>query len=479
MLGRPSGRPFFVSEMPYKIAKRNGKFCVVKRDEPGSDPIGCHASEQAAKRQMAALYANEKELSMDEEKMYEDSPVVGRAYGGATTFDELLTEQEAQEAAWKIRDLTYQFQGLVDNIMWSDIDDKSAAIRSLTEEFVGLVEKQPQNKSVWDQLKELVKRKPKEKEVNEFMVWKEEDQWRWFAIFSNKFRDEDNPPEILSEAAHKEFVKAVDDGKWDHPELWIWHVPGTKIGYTDVLTYDDRGFVLASGIITDSHAAKGLSEMKGLKVSHGMLGAEMERDEKDATIITRYRTVEISPLPDYAAANKLTGFVTVGGDMAIPKEKRELISQLLDEERLEELEATIGELSKQAADLESKESEVPEEETKEEEVPEVNYVTHEEVVESVGSVFGELNSKLDALIAKFDTVEAEVKALKEAEEERDSMTPAASLTDMIKNRAVGNEGARIDGRTKEAKEGPQLPPGFSVDGPTPIPFLNQFMAQGR
>ena len=112
-------------------------------------------------------------------------------------------------------------------------------------------------------------------------------------------------------------------------------------------------------------------------------------------------------------------------------------------------------------------------------MPEVNYVTHEEVVESVGSVFGELNSKLDALIAKFDTVEAEVKALKEAEEERDSMTPAASLTDMIKNRAVGNEGARIDGRTKEAKEGPQLPPGFSVDGPTPIPFLNQFMAQGR
>ena len=85
-------------------------------------------------------------------------------YGGATTFDELLTEQEAQEAALEIRDLTYRFQGLVDNIMWSDIEDKGVAVRSLTEEFVGLVEKQPQNKSVWDQLKELVKGKKKEAE---------------------------------------------------------------------------------------------------------------------------------------------------------------------------------------------------------------------------------------------------------------------------------------------------------------------------
>ena len=111
-------------------------------------------------------------------------------------------------------------------------------------------------------------------------------------------------------------------------------------------------------------------------------------------------------------------------------------------------------------------------------MPEVNYVTQEEVVESVGSVFGELNAKLDSLIAKFDGVEAEVKALKEAEEERIAQTPAASLTDMIKHRAVGNEDARVDGRTKEAREGPRMPKGFVADGPTPSSLLNELIAGG-
>ena len=393
--------------MPYKIVRQNQKFCVVKREEPGSDPIGCHATEQAAKRQMVALYANEeKELSMDEEIIYKES----------------LIDQIADALKWMVRPF-------------------------------------------------------KKKATNEFMVWKDGETWKWLAIYSNKFRDNDNPPEILSEAAHKEYVGAVDKGEWDYPELWLWHVPGTKIGKAQWLGYDDNGFVLAAGIMEDEQAAQSLLAKENLLVSHGMLGAEMERDENDPSIITRYRTVEISPLPNYAAANRLTGFITVGGNMSLPKEKRDWLIETFGEERVEELEASIGEIAKETADLESKESEVEEvEETKEEEQP--SYVTQEEVVESVGSVFGELNAKLDSLIAKFDGVEAEVKALKEAEEERIAQTPAASLTDMIKHRAVGNEDARVDGRTKEAREGPRMPKGFVADGPTPSSLLNELIAGG-
>ena len=331
--------------------------------------------------------------------------------------------------------------------------------------------------SLIDQIADALKwmvRPFKKKATNEFMVWKDGETWKWLAIYSNKFRDNDNPPEILSEAAHKEYVGAVDKGEWDYPELWLWHVPGTKIGKAQWLGYDDNGFVLAAGIMEDEQAAQSLLAKENLLVSHGMLGAEMERDENDPSIITRYRTVEISPLPNYAAANRLTGFITVGGNMSLPKEKRDWLIETFGEERVEELEASIGEIAKETADLESKESE---EEIKEE-VPEVNYVTQEEVVESVGSVFGELNAKLDSLIAKFDGVEAEVKALKEAEEERIAQTPAASLTDMIKHRAVGNEDARVDGRTKEAREGPRMPKGFVADGPTPSSLLNELIAGG-
>lgn len=43
--------------MPYKIVKKDDKWCVQKKD--GSKTVGCHNSEEKAKRQMSALYANE------------------------------------------------------------------------------------------------------------------------------------------------------------------------------------------------------------------------------------------------------------------------------------------------------------------------------------------------------------------------------------------------------------------------------------
>ena len=52
-----------------------------------------------------------------------------------------------------------------------------------------------------------------------FTVYKTSDGWRWLAIFSNKYRDDDSPPEILSEASHLDFIKAVDEGTWPMPEI--------------------------------------------------------------------------------------------------------------------------------------------------------------------------------------------------------------------------------------------------------------------
>ncbi len=45
------------SPMPYEIKERDGQYCVVKKDDGKS--LGCHDSEEGAKRQMRAVYANE------------------------------------------------------------------------------------------------------------------------------------------------------------------------------------------------------------------------------------------------------------------------------------------------------------------------------------------------------------------------------------------------------------------------------------
>jgi len=50
--------------MPYKIRKRKNEWCVVKKDDPDGDSLGCHPSPEEAKKQLAALYANEPMAQM-------------------------------------------------------------------------------------------------------------------------------------------------------------------------------------------------------------------------------------------------------------------------------------------------------------------------------------------------------------------------------------------------------------------------------
>ena len=44
--------------MPWKIEKRENQYCVVK--ESDGSTVACHATEEMAKKQLAALYASEK-----------------------------------------------------------------------------------------------------------------------------------------------------------------------------------------------------------------------------------------------------------------------------------------------------------------------------------------------------------------------------------------------------------------------------------
>ncbi|RPJ40153.1 MAG: hypothetical protein EHM35_00680, partial [Planctomycetaceae bacterium] len=195
--------------------------------------------------------------------------------------------------------------------------------------------------SLWQHVKGLFTKKVEM--PHPFMVWKEGDTYRWLAVYSSKYRDDDNPPEILSESAHKDFVDAVDKGEWPMPELWLWHVKGTRSGAADYVAYDDSGFAIASGAFDKDkeHIASRLAECDDLSTSHGMPMAEIRREEADSTIISRYRSKEISPLPRWAAANKHgTGFSILSkeADMAIPEKKRPFLEGIMGKDAVEGLE---------------------------------------------------------------------------------------------------------------------------------------------
>jgi len=408
----------------------------------------------------------------------------------AKSFAELDAAQEAEEFAEDILDRSKQFRYLAENILYNpEVEDKAAALSALASEFATVVGEDTEQKAVSDepevpsyfqQFKDSVmafladalgKTKEAEPEPKSggFCAYKDTETgaWRWLAIFSNKYRDEDHPPEILSEAAHEDFVKAVEDGEWQYPELWLWHVDGTRCGVSDLVTYDDRGFTVASGTFdNDKEAiAKALAKDDDLLVSHGMPSGEIERDAQDETIITRYRTREISVLPATSAANKLTGFVALaqdgGKEMGLPQDKREFLADKMGEEAVVALEAGIGDKAAEAEELnlDHKEAEQVAEDVKAEaeaeQVAEAPQPTVQEIADVISNT---ITAAIAPVVARLDALEGAAKAADEAEKDRVEelvqMTPAASLKDLVIGSIVGRPEARVDGRSSLAKDKP-------------------------
>ena len=347
----------------------------------------------------------------------------------------------------------------------------------------------------------------KNKDESSFMVWKEGDSTRWFARYSNWFRDDDNPPEIISEQSHRFFVEEVNKAKAPYPELWLWHVPQWKLGKADWLAYDDSGFALASGTIDRGKeaAADWLTRQKDLGVSHGMPTSSIVRDEDDPSIIIQHITSEISPLPRTAAANKLTGFIVLGGDnqeektMAIPEDKKaKLIGLGIDPELLQQLEtqnatdaekaAQEGREYKEATEavVETAQAEGDAErrtvaattEVKPEDVP----PTRLEVAEAFATVIQPLIDKIGALETSLNAQAEEVKALKTGDDEKIkqavSSTPAASVAAILAQKlsAIGSSETKVSGNDSLAKSKPKEAAPEQKFG---VPFLDAMLNQPK
>ncbi len=160
---------------------------------------------------------------------------------------------------------------------------------------------------------------------------------RFIAWASNKWRDRDNPPEIISEAAHKEYVAYLDGGG-TYPDMWLWHTPGTKWGSVDWADYAD-GFLVVSGTVDKGKEAlaETLARDANLGVSHGFTAAYSDGDDG---IIGRYRTFEVSPLPPGQAANPWTSLEMIKkeGDMGFTDTKRQWLVEHLGEAVVAQLE---------------------------------------------------------------------------------------------------------------------------------------------
>lgn len=413
---------------------------------------------------------------------------------GVTTFADLDRLEVAQEMEEEIQELGYKFQCLAGNIVNdSAITDKAGALSALVAEYKTRLDGMSSGESM-----EMEKAQT-EQPANAFSLWKDKSgAWRWFAIYSNKYRDQDFPPEIISDKSQRTFVGMVEKGIVPFPELWHWHIPGTRWGIADWLDYAD-GFALASGTVDPGHEKEAQSLAQSpipLGVSHGM--PFIWRNAKDPSVIDFHITKEISPLPSPAAANPLTGFelFTGGNSMALSQEKRDYLKSVagLPEEAIARIESGLASKAKEAQDagLEFKEADVVESVVAEvvgnklAPAPAVDPpLTRAEVAAAIADVMEGFTAQIRALTEGMTALTATVKELKQADTakiaETASVTPPASLAAMIaaQFRAVGADETRIDGRSALAKSKPQEAQPLTQAGPTPFSLINEFVAMSR
>jgi len=317
-----------------------------------------------------------------------------------------------------------------------------------------------------------------------FFVLKDtNDKYRWFTAYSNNYRDDDNPPEILTEASHRAFVKSVDEGVFPMPELWLWHYEHA-VGDADWIDFTDGGLALASGTFRKGYeetAEKLANYDEPLLVSHGMPTQYLVRDRDDPSIIWFHVTKEISPLPAWAAANKLTGFVVLKKeiDMPISGDKQTFLRETLPAGLFDELNTAVEEAEGKAVEggRESKEVDEAEAGTDNKETPEAEepqYVTATEIANSLGEVLGPLIKGIKAMTERIGDLEATVKELKVADEDRlKETTPRSSLSELLAGQFTA------DAQVKEGADntGPVETP--VQNNGTGLPIIDQLIANSR
>lgn len=150
---------------------------------------------------------------------------------------------------------------------------------------------------------------------------------RWFAWWSNNFEDRDG--EIFTEAAIDDYVGRVKSGVTPYPELWFWHIPGTKHGQADYVGRVGH-FAVAAGEFDSSPLAQSMKAhySKGeWAVSHGF---RYPPSQKQHGVYHHFTTFELSPLRPQAAANPYTEF-------------NEVVKMQISPDAIAELKAVVGE----------------------------------------------------------------------------------------------------------------------------------------
>lgn len=137
-----------------------------------------------------------------------------------------------------------------------------------------------------------------------------EDGKHWIGRWSNNF--EDRQKQLFSEKAIDEYIGRVRAGEVPYPELWFFHIPGTRHGVAEKL-WRSGHFAWAYGSFDNSDIAKKFvshyhtTNKKSRGMSHGFWYPPSALQQG---VYEKFTSFELTVLPPKYAANPYTTFKT-------------------------------------------------------------------------------------------------------------------------------------------------------------------------
>lgn len=304
--------------------------------------------------------------------------------------------------------------------------------------------------------------------------------WRWVGWASNNFVDWDG--EIISEAAHKEYVSWWENNKEFSPMFITWHTPDTmRKSAVDYVDYQN-GFLIVSGPLEPDEAGALLRVQKqyDLGMSHGSL--VLERDKNNTKIITKYRMYEVSDLPLSNAANPFTNLEsldTTTKEVPMAVDKLKYFAALLgSEEKAKTFLEKTGMKQKELQDagVTSKATETPPETPPATAAPDISAEVEKVLKEKYQ--IDDLNvwvEKANEALDRLPVLEELVKALSVESDQKlaEKIAPAAThtLAWTMKQRASQSEETQVPEDDKLVKNKPGLDEEYwlsAVTGTQPV-----------
>lgn len=237
------------------------------------------------------------EEMLEKRRLLKESPsTVTKDYVpyGVYSFNSLDGVRQIREFKEELGKLYYEFIWLGENIIEDFPNNAAEMILTLTTEFV-------------------TRLKMMQKEIlsGNVALWKGDDgKLYWAGVPTNKF--EDREKDIFAEVAHQKLVKGIEAGVIDFPDLYIWHKE-PAVGKATWVEYDDRGFLLAGGIVhkewEDLVTSLLVNSTEPIGMSQGIYTKDVVRDS-EGTII-EYKPFEFTFLPHKYACNLLTSFTAL------------------------------------------------------------------------------------------------------------------------------------------------------------------------